>query len=372
MPRIAVFLLCAASLFAQSDTGELRVKVTDQAGLPVPSKVELVSEANQVRQTWDTESDGTLILKRLTFGVYRIRVSHAGFASASQLVDVRSAIPKELRVTLGVAPIETTVVVSETATLLDPYRTGDVNRIGAATIANQLSTQPGRSLINIVDTQPGWLLEANGVLHPRGSEYQTQYIVDGMPLTENRSPAFAPELEANDVQSVQVLTAGYPAEYGRKLGGVIEVDTLQNGQPGFHGQATTYGGSFNTAGGDLSGQYGWGRNALGVSLGADYTTRYLDPPVEQNYTNAGTNAAFSATYERDLGDHDRFSVILRDGQSRFEVPNEMVQQEAGQRQDRGTGETTGQFSYVHIFSPSIVADWAAWFATSPPRYGRTP
>jgi len=356
MPRIAVFMLCAAALFAQSDTGELRLKVTDQAGLPVPSKVELVSEANQVRQTWDTEPDGTLILKRLAFGVYRIRVSHVGFAPASQLVDVRSAIPKELRVTLGVAPIETTVVVSEAATLLDPYRTGDINRIGAATIANQVSTQPGRSLINLVDTQPGWLLEANGVLHPRGSEYQTQYIVDGMPLTENRSPAFAPELENEDVQSVQVLTAGYPAEYGRKLGGVIEVDTLQNGQPGFHGQATTYGGSFNTSGGDLSGQYGWGRNALGVSLGADYTTRYLDPPVEQNYTNAGTNAAFSATYERDLGDHDRFSVILRDGQSRFEVPNEMVQQEAGQRQDRGTGETTGQFSYVHIFSPSVVAD----------------
>ncbi len=254
MPRIAVFLLCAASLFAQSDTGELRVKVTDQAGLPVPSKVELVSEANQVRQTWDTESDGTLILKRLTFGVYRIRVSHAGFASASQLVDVRSAIPKELRVTLGVAPIETTVVVSETATLLDPYRTGDINRIGAATIANQLSTQPGRSLIDIVDTQPGWLLEANGVLHPRGSEYQTQYIVDGMPLTENRSPAFAPELEADDVQSdaafsppaIRPSTAASWAASSRWT-------RRRMRSRDFTAKATAYGGSFDTAGGDLSG-----------------------------------------------------------------------------------------------------------------------
>jgi len=356
MPRPALLLVCAVALFAQSDTGELRLKVTDPAGLPIPSSVELVSQANQVRQMWDTDSDGTLVIKRLAYGVYRLQVSRSGFAPLSQLVDIRSALPKELRVTLGVAPIETTVVVTDSATLLDPFRTGDANRIGGDTLENRVTSQPGRSLLDLVDTQPGWLLEANGVLHPRGSEYQTQYVVDGMPLTENRSPAFAPELEAEDVQSMRILTAGFPAEYGRKLGGVIEVDTLRDGRQGFHGQATAYGGSFETAGGDVSGQYGWGRNVLGISLGADFTTRYLDPPVEQNYTNTGTNAAFSANYERDLGDHDRFTVILRHDQSRFQVPNEMVQQEAGQRQDRGADETAGQFSYVHIFSPNVVAD----------------
>jgi hypothetical protein len=356
MCRLATLLLAAAALFAQSDTGELRLKVTDPAALPIPASVELVSQANQIRQGWDTDSEGALVIKRLSFGVYRVQVAHTGFAPLSQLVEIRSAIPKELHVTLGLAPLETTVVVSEAATLLDQYRTGDVNRIGAETLENRVTAQPGRSLLNLVDTQPGWLLEANGVLHPRGSEYQTQYIVDGMPLTENRSPAFAPELEADDVQSMRILTAGYPAEYGRKLGGVIEVATQRNSRPGFHGQAVAYGGNFATAGGDLVGQYGWGRNTLGVSLGADLTTRYLDPPVEQNYTNAGTNAAFSANYERDLGDHDRIAFILRYGQSRFGVPNELVQQEAGQRQDRGTEETAGQFSYLHIFSPKVVAD----------------
>jgi outer membrane cobalamin receptor len=356
MCKFATLLLCAAALLAQSDTGELRLKVSDPVGLPVPSSVELVSQANQVRQKWDTDSEGSLILKRLAFGVYRLQVGHAGFAPLSQLVEIRSAIPKELRVTLGVQPIETVVVVSEAATLLDQFRTGDVNRIGAETLQDRATVQPGRSLLNLVDTQPGWLLEANGVLHPRGSEYQTQYIVDGLPLTENRSPAFAPELEADDVQSMRILTAGYPAEYGRKLGGVIEVATLRDSRPGFHGKAVASGGSFETAGGDLSGQYGWGRNTLGVSLGADRTTRYLDPPVEQNYTNAGTNGAFSTSFERDLSDHDRVGFILRHGQSRFDVPNEMVQQDAGQRQDRGTEETTGQFSYVHIFSPQVALD----------------
>jgi hypothetical protein len=36
-----------------------------------------------------------------------------------------------------------------------------------------------------------------------------QYVVNGVPLTENRSPAFAPSLDANDVESMRVLTASY-------------------------------------------------------------------------------------------------------------------------------------------------------------------
>src|SRR5579864_1087764 len=349
-------VVCATALFAQSDTGELRLKVTDQANLPIPSSVEIVSQANQVRQKLDTTPDGVLVIKRLPFGVYRIRVERAGFAPLSELVEIRSSVPRELRVTLGVAPIETVVTVSESETLIDPHRAGTVNRIGSDTLQDRVTAQPGRSLLDLVDTQPGWLLEANGVLHPRGSEYQTQYVVDGIPLTENRSPAFTPELEADDVQSMSVLTAGYPAEYGRKLGGVIEVSTVRDARPGFHGKAVVSGGSFDTMGGDLSAQYGWGRNTLSASGDAARTDRYLDPPVEENYTNAGTNASFAAHYERDLTDRDRLGLIVRRGQSRFEIPNELVQQEAGQRQDRGTQETVGQFSYQHIFSPHIVGD----------------
>ena len=30
-------------------------------------------------------------------------------------------------------------------------------------------------------------MEANGVLHPRGAEYNTQYVVDGFPVVDNRS-----------------------------------------------------------------------------------------------------------------------------------------------------------------------------------------
>jgi hypothetical protein len=357
--RCLISLLIAGALAAQNNTGELRLKVTDSSGLPLQSSVDLVSQVNQYRRSFDTDPEGALTAKRLPFGIYRLEVQHAGFATFSDLIEIRSAIPRQYQVTLGVAPVETTVIVTDTQTLLDPYRTGSINRIGSDSLEDRTSALPGRSLPDLVNMQPGWLLEANGILHPRGSEYQTQYVVDGVPLTENRSPAFAPEFDADEVQSMSILTAGYPAEYGRKLGGIIEVTTARDSRQGFHGKADVSGGSFDSAGGDLMGQYGWGPNTLSLSGGAARTGRYLDPPVEQNFTNSGTVGNFAAHYERDLGANDRLGIILRREQSRFLVPNEFVQQDAGQRQDRDSGQTSGQFSYQHIFSPNLLGDLRA-------------
>ena len=207
-----------------------------------------------------------------------------------------------------------------------------------------------------MNTQPGWLLEANGILHPRGSEYQTQFVVDGLPLTDNRSPAFAPELDADAVHSMSILTGGYPAEYGRKLGGVIEVVTAGQGRQGFHGSLGAAAGSFATGSGDVFGAYGGERTTIGVSAGLAATDRYLDPPAEENFTNRGTTSHLAVHVERDLTGADRFGVIVRRGQADFLVPNERVQQEAGQRQDRQSQETIGQFSYQRVVSARVLGD----------------
>jgi hypothetical protein len=208
-----------------------------------------------------------------------------------------------------------------------------------------------------VNSQPGWLYEGNAILHPRGSEYQTQFVVDGIPLTDNRSPSFGPAIDADNVQSLSIYTAGIPAEYGRNMGGVIEVNTLQDSQPGFHGQVVLSGGSFNTAGASAQGQYAWGRNTLGASTSGSMTDHYLNPVVPQNYTNTGTLGDFSVNYERDLTSKDRLRFIVRHELSRYELPNEQLQQANGQRQTADNIETMGIASYQHIFSSNGVTDF---------------
>ena len=155
---------------------------------------------------------------------------------------------------------------------------------------------------------------------------------------------------------MSILTGGYPAEYGRKLGGVIEVVTAGQARRGFHGSVAVAAGSFATKSGDIIGAHGGERTTISVSAGLAATGRYLDPPVEENFTNRGTTSHLAVHVEHDLTDVDRFGVIVRRGEARFLVPNEYVQQVAGQRQDRDSDETAGQFSYQHIFSAHVLAD----------------
>src|SRR4029077_8557126 len=170
------------------------------------------------------------------------------------------------------------------------------------------------------------------------------------------SSVFGTDIEADDVQSLSIYTANIPAEYGRKLGGVIELVTAKDPRLGFHGKAALAGGSFATSSGYLLGQYARSKDALSFWVDGALTDRFLNPPVVQNYTNHATTGDFSARYERDFSDRDRLGLVVRHGLSRFAVPNEQLQQAAGQRQDRANLETMGILSYQHIFSPNVLGD----------------
>jgi len=357
--RALLFLVIAVLAFGQSDKGELRLLIADPSGSPVPASVELTSDVNQYRQTFDADATGQVVAKRLPFGLYTVTVSRTGFATARQVIDIRSALPRQIKVGLALGAVQTSVNVSADETLIDPYSTSSANRIGSDTIADRLGSQPGRGLADLVNQEPGWVFEANGILHPRAEEYQVQYVIDGMPLTENRSAAYTPDFDADDVQEMTEMVAGFPAEYGRKMGGVIEVQTTRDKRPGFHGKAVFGGGSFDSTNGYFEGQYGFGSSTLSMSLSGASTDYFLDPPATENYTNHGTTADFMAHYEFDLDKNNRIGIIVSRNQSKFLVPNEVPQEEAGQRQDRQNFESSAQFSLQHIFSANVLGDFRA-------------
>ncbi|MEP6717165.1 MAG: TonB-dependent receptor [Terriglobia bacterium] len=361
MKRIAakiviIFGVVAGAAIAQSGTGELRLNVKDQTGAAIAASAELLNQATHTRQSVALPAEGRYHFRNLPFGTYRLNVARAGFATSSELIEVRSAVPIEHAVTLGIQTISTAVEVNESETLIDPARTSSAYYVGAQEIKERGVGLPGRGLVDLIVAQPGWTFEANGILHPRESEYETQYIVNGFPVQDNRSPAFAPSVEADDVQSMKVYTSGIPAEYGQKVGGVIELTTDRNTSPGFHGTALLQGGSFATVGSYISGQYVAGKTTASLMAEGFLTDRFLDPPVLVNSQNHASNSSFSATVERDLSDSDRIRASVSRRATHFLVPNELLQQAAGQREDRVSQETQGQLSWQHVFSPSVLGN----------------
>jgi hypothetical protein len=175
-----------------------------------------------------------------------------------------------------------------------------------------------------------------------------------MPVYDNRSIAFAPAFENSEFEAVNILTAGIPAEYGRRLGGVIALDTRRVGQLGHHSELDLQGGSFDTYMGAFTHQYAAERTALSIGVQGGTTDRYLDPPSLEKFTNTATSAGFHSRLEQDLSDRDRLTFYLRSNRVGFLVPNDLVQQEAGQRQDRRSAETAGQVHYQHTFSSRML------------------
>jgi hypothetical protein len=80
---LLILFLCPVSLLTQSNSGELRLKVTGPDGLGVKSPVELSSDVTQFHRNYATDASGGLAARNIPFGIYHIQVEHKGFRNLS-------------------------------------------------------------------------------------------------------------------------------------------------------------------------------------------------------------------------------------------------------------------------------------------------
>ena len=352
---LSIFLFCSSIAVAQVMEGELRVTVLDSDGLGIAfAEVELTGRSPLFEAQAQADSEGRVRLLRVPPGAYLLRIRQGGFTEFSTTVEVRSAVPRDIVITLEVAGTTTAITVTDAIPLLDVTQPASVMRVGRTQLDDMAGNTLGRSGVDVVMTLPGWLLEANGVLHPRGSEYDTQYVVDGMPIYDNRSIGFAPAFETAEFESVNVMTGGIPAEYGRRLGGVIALDTRRVDTPGHGVEFDSQFGSFDNRTGSIRYKFGTGDTSISLGSHGGYTNRYLDPPSIENFTNQATAGGINLRFDHDLTSQDRISLSVRANESRFLVPNDLMQQHAGQRQDRFSGETATQVHYQRVISAKVL------------------
>ncbi len=337
-------------MFAQEMEGELRVTVHDAAGKAMVAQVQVNGRNPRFHAESETDSQGEAILRRLPFGVYQMQVTSQGFQPFTKQIEIQSNVPKKVEATLQVATVVTEITVEEKAPLLDTSRPRLVLREGREQLAEEMGTTMGRGPIDVIASMPGWVLEANAVLHPRGSEYDTQYVVDGMPEYDNHSLTFAPSFENDEFEAVNVMTSGMPAEYGRRLGGVITLDTRRITHRGHSFEANLQAGSYQSYLGSLLQQYRGDKTSLSLEVDGGHTLRYLDPPSLENLTNRGNSGGLHLRVDRDLTQRDRVSFYFRSDRTGFQVPNDLAQQAAGQRQGRNNSETAGQIHYQRSIS----------------------
>jgi outer membrane receptor protein involved in Fe transport len=360
MRGIAVVAVVLAALGpivpAQSNAGAIRGGVSDPTGAAISNaKVRLRNLLTNYEQTVTTDDRGLYQLIDIPFNRYRLTVEAGGFEEITREVIVRSSLQQQIDFIMSITPAAEEVSIFAAGSLLEPEKTGASVVIDRNRIMHFAAAQPSRSTEAIVATTPGWTLNANGRLHARGNEYQVQYSIDGIPVTDTIAATFAAAPDPRNFRSVEVMTSNLPAEYGSKLSGVIAVNSRSGLEGPRAGSITLSGGSFSTL--ETSFDFGGRAGNVGyfVSAAGSTTNRFLDPPAVENLHNRGR--ALMSFIKLDYGPNQKDLVRLNlfTNGAGLEIPNLPEQQLAGQDQRRKLRDNMQSLSWQRVISDRAVS-----------------
>src|SRR5262249_366678 len=205
---MGLVLLLSQLANAQTNVGLIRGEVTDTAVAKVTGAVvQLTNSITNYMQTVVTDSQGAYQLIDVPFNRYQLTVEAKGFSLAVMSVTVRSDFVQQVEVQLPLPTVHQDVRITSTGELVDAEQTAPSVTTDHNRILTFLTNQPSRSAEEMVATAPGWTLDANGRLHARGIEYQVQYSVDGIPITDTMASTFASSPDPRNFRSVEVTTS---------------------------------------------------------------------------------------------------------------------------------------------------------------------
>ncbi len=239
----AAFLAAELPARAQINTVDLSVTVTDPQGQRVPNAT--VSAKNlatgQSRAAKGAEP-GLYVIVGLPPGDYELSVAATGFATLvnphlALTVGQAASYDAVLQIQSGV----TTVTVSDTTALVETLRTS----VAQTVTSRQIEDLPinGRNYINFTllnseatrDSAPSIGAAPTSGINFSGQRARSNEVsVDGADAVDNSTDGIRSTVSQEAVQEFQIIVSNYMPEFGRAMGGVVNIVT-KSGSNSVHG-----------------------------------------------------------------------------------------------------------------------------------------
>jgi Carboxypeptidase regulatory-like domain len=236
--HVAVVSLLAfpSPAVASPTTGAIVGRVVDQDTRQPLDGVTVVVSGPQGDQAALTDAKGQYELRGLPIGDYVVRffrgsvaIEHSATVLMDQTVMVNARLPS--------APEAIrTIAVTQRAPAIDmgSTRVGvTLNSEFAANVPNSLSVS------DLLEKAPGATSDATGLVLSGGTGLENTYYLDGLNITSLKDGALGTNLFVPFLDEVEIISAGYGAEYGRALGGVVNMVT-KSGSNEWHASAFSY------------------------------------------------------------------------------------------------------------------------------------
>jgi hypothetical protein len=326
-----IFLTTVAVAQVVGNSGSINGSVVDSSGAVIANaKVEIRNPVSGFDHSVTTDNAGKFSFTNIPFNPYHLTVKADGFASATQDVEPRSAVPVNLTITLQISGSTTTVnVEAEGGDLVETDSTfhTDVDKALFDKLPLESRSSSVSSLVTL--STPGIAADSNGLFHGLGDHAENSFSVDGQPITDQQSKVFSNQIPLDSIESLEVISGAPPAEYGDKTSVVINVTTRSGqGMTTPHGVVTASYGSFGTANLGFNLGYGgakWGNfiSASGLNSG-----RFLDPPEFAVMHDKGNEENLFDRVDYQLSIADSIHLNLGYTRSWFQTPNSFDAEDA--------------------------------------------
>src|ERR1051325_11174454 len=154
--------LAAAAIWAQTTTGTLQGRVTDETGSVIPqARITIVNEATAIQQSVVTSAEGNFVLPYVPPGVYTVTAEKEGFdKSVTTAVHVNVQQTVALNISMKIGNVATTVEVSANSVQLSTSTSSVASVIQEKAIVDLPLN--GRNPFALANLAPGVIPQSNG------------------------------------------------------------------------------------------------------------------------------------------------------------------------------------------------------------------
>jgi hypothetical protein len=255
---LGILLTSPTTASAQAVTGTLLGNVTDSSGAAVPgATVTATEQQTNISRTTVSNDAGYYIFSSLQNGTYSVDAELQGFKKfvrPNVKVDVNTTIRVDLKLEVG--QMTESVTVAAESPVLQTDRT-DTGRILESKMVSELPLTFNRNFQSLAMTVPGITRPHREHSQFFNSQDSLRFEVNGQPgmasttliegLDDNHKTGLLQVIipAADALETVNITTSNYDAEFGRSGGAVTNV-TLKSGTNDLKGSAFVFGNTDKT------------------------------------------------------------------------------------------------------------------------------
>ena len=306
---------------AQSEAAIRGQIVAAADGSPLgQGRVTLKSISTEASTETTVDSTGRFTFQGVSPGEYMVSGSCEGFEGR----DVRVVLePREIRaVTLALEVRPLNVSVNVTADV--PSLPGTHSPSSTTLTADRLDALPVSQRMTfpdaLVTAAPGMIRGHDDFVHIRGEEVALNPFINGVAFWENPHAVFSAGFSPDVIETANVMTGGFPAEYGNRFGGVVDIVTKSGLRMDHRGSVTLNGGEAGRR--NVLGEFGGRRSRVGYYVfGSMFESdRFLSPPAPEAIHDHGRGGHVFFQLDGNLGDAGSLRAVVMGDGTNFEIP----------------------------------------------------